>query len=88
MLSAEPRAISRRHATTNPHLSHFRVRSADFQSAFSVIATVKPAASLRSGLLAFRADHGICGLREGKIEQAIELKNKADALLRSTAEKP
>ena len=41
--------------------SFFRVRSADFQSAFSVIATAKPAASRRSGLLAFRATYEISG---------------------------
>ena len=40
-----------------PDISHLRVRSADFQSAFSVIATVKPTASRRSGLLAFRMEH-------------------------------
>jgi hypothetical protein len=34
----------------NPHISHFRVRSADFQSAFSVLATPKPPASRRSRL--------------------------------------
>ena len=49
--------------TANPHISCFLVRSADFQSAFSVIATAKPTASRRSGLLAFRAEHEISGLR-------------------------
>ena len=38
----------------NPDNSHLQVRSADFQSAFSVIVTVKPTASRRSKLFAFR----------------------------------
>ena len=38
-------------------MSHFWVRNADFQSAFNVFATMKPAASRRSGLSAFRAAH-------------------------------
>ena len=40
----------------------FRVWSADFQSAFMVIAISKPTASRRSGLWAFRAKHEISGL--------------------------
>jgi hypothetical protein len=44
------------------NISHFRVRSADFESAFSVIAIPKPTASRRSRLQAFRAGHEISGL--------------------------
>jgi hypothetical protein len=35
-------------APRSPDISHFRVRSADFESAFSVIASPKPTASRRS----------------------------------------
>ena len=49
--------------SSTPDISHFRIGSADFQSAFSAIATAKPTASRRSGLLAFRAGHEISGLR-------------------------
>jgi hypothetical protein len=47
--------------------SQFWVRSADFQSASSVIATVKPSASRRSGLLAFGAEQGKSGLQSGRV---------------------
>src|ERR1017187_6081065 len=46
----------------NPHISHFPVRSPDFQSAFRVIASAKPTASRRSRMLAFYAVHEISGL--------------------------
>src|ERR1022692_1898431 len=46
----------------SPHISHFPIRSADFQSAFSVIASAKPTASRRSRMLAFCAVHEISGL--------------------------
>jgi hypothetical protein len=49
------------HRNSSPHISCFLVRSADFQSAFSVIATAKPTASRRSELLAFRAECEISG---------------------------
>jgi UDP-N-acetylglucosamine--N-acetylmuramyl-(pentapeptide) pyrophosphoryl-undecaprenol N-acetylglucosamine transferase len=49
----------------HPHISHFRIRSADFQSAFTGIAARKPTASRRSGLSAFRAEHEISGLNWG-----------------------
>jgi hypothetical protein len=48
---------------SNRQCSHFPVRSADFQSAFTVIASAKPAASRRSRMLAFCAVHGISGLQ-------------------------
>ena len=41
---------------------HFRIRSADFQSAFTGIAATKPTASRRSALSAFRAEPEISGL--------------------------
>ncbi len=41
----------------SPHISHFWIRRADFQSAFTGIAATKPTASRRSGLSAFRAEH-------------------------------
>ena len=46
----------------SPDISYLRVRSADFQSAFNVFAATKPTTSRRSGLLAFRAEHEICGV--------------------------
>jgi protocatechuate 3,4-dioxygenase beta subunit len=46
---------------SSPDISHFRIRSADFQSAFSVIVAAKPTASRRSGLMAFRAKCEISG---------------------------
>ena len=47
------------------HHSDFRSRSADFQSAFSLIATAGSAANRRSGLSAFGAGHEVSGLRIG-----------------------
>ena len=52
------------------HISHFRIRSADFQSAFTGIAATKPTASRRSGLSAFRAAHEISGLIAGTVQVA------------------
>jgi len=49
-------------AAFNPHISHLPVRSADFQSAFTVIASAKPTASRRSRMLALGAVHEISGL--------------------------
>jgi hypothetical protein len=49
-------------AALNPHISHLPVRSADFQSAFTVIASAKPTASRRSRMLALGAVHEISGL--------------------------
>ena len=50
----------------SPDLSHFRARSADFQSAFRVMTTVKPTASRRSGLSVFCPVHEISGLAGGR----------------------
>ena len=50
----------------NPPISHFPVQSADFQSAFSVIASAKPTASRRSRMLAFCAVREISGLEHFK----------------------
>jgi hypothetical protein len=47
----------------NRHVSHFPVRSADFQSAFTVIASVKPTSSRRSRMPAFCAVHEVSCLK-------------------------
>jgi hypothetical protein len=63
----EPPFFSRsswRFAIVSLRISHFPLRSADFQSAFSVIASAKPTASRRSRMLAFRAGPEISGLGE------------------------
>jgi hypothetical protein len=50
----------------NPDIPHLRLRSADFQSASSVIPSVKPTASRRSGLLALHVEHELSGLMPRK----------------------
>ena len=59
------KCLARHQLSGRTDFSHFRVRSADFESAFSVIATAKPTASRRSGLLAFRATYDMSGLDGG-----------------------
>ena len=46
-------------AAFSPDISYLRVRSADFEPAFDVFATIEPTRSRRSGLLAFCAEHEI-----------------------------
>ena len=58
---------------SSPDISHFRIRSADFQSAFRVVTTVKPTASRRSGLSAFCPVHEISGLDTATMRSADSL---------------
>ena len=70
---------ARRLLARRVHASGFR--SADFQSAFSVNATVKPAASRRSGLSPFRAGHPICLLAALLLAMPLLARGQAPGLI-------
>jgi hypothetical protein len=57
--------LARPEQAVSRDISHSRFRSADLQSAFTVVASFKPTASRRSRLSAFRARHEISGLANG-----------------------